>query len=149
MQIISLILFIAYNLVCLLYFKRHFPEKRGHWVYYVIAIAINIAFGYTADHLDLYRIRLLAITTSFMLELKLLFKMDLLRILHGGGAYALVVYSSRGITVSVFSIILRKSVYDLLRQDFYYYIITSIALLIALGYILCDILGLPDTGKLG
>jgi len=72
----------------------------------------------------------------FMLELKLLFKMDLLRILHGGGAYSLVIYSSRGIAVSVFSIILRKSINDLLQIDFYYFIISSIALVIAIGFLL-------------
>lgn len=74
--------------------------------------------------------------TSFMLELKLLFKMDFLRILHGGGAYILIIYSSRGITVSVFSIILQKSVNDVLRQDFYYYIIASIAMVVAIGFLL-------------
>jgi hypothetical protein len=132
----ALVLLIAYNLLCLLYFKKHFPAKRQHWIYYVIAILINIACSYTADLLDLHRMGILAIMASFMLELKLLFKMDLLRILHGGGAYILIIYSSRGITVSVFSIILRRSVNDLLQQDFYYYIIASIAFAVAIGFTL-------------
>lgn len=132
MQIISLILFIVYNLMSLLYFRRHFPEKRRHWIYYVIAIAVSI----TAYQFNIYRTRVFAIMISFMLELKLLFKMDFLRILHGGSAYALVIYSSRGITVSVFSIILRKSVNDMLQRDFYYYIISSIALVIAIGFLM-------------
>ncbi len=122
--------------MCLLYFKRHFPEKRKHWFYYIIAIAINLACSYAAYQFNLHRMGVLVIMTSFMLELKLLFKMDLLRILHGVSAYILIIYSSRGIAVSVFSIILQKSVNDLLQQDFYYYIIASIALVGAIGFLL-------------
>ncbi len=136
MLIIPLILLIAYNLICLHYFKIHFPAKRKHWIFYFIAVAVCLACSYIVDIFNLHRLGVLLIMTSFMLELKLLFKMDFLRILHGGSAYILIIYSSRGITVSVFSIILQRSINDILEQDFYYYVITSIAMLIAIGFLL-------------
>ncbi len=135
MQFIFLILLAIYNITSLLYFKRHFPEKRTHWIYYVIAVIFNLACFYAVDLLNYHQIGVLIVMASFMLELKLVFKMSLLRILHGGGSYILIIYSSRGITVSIFSIILKSSVNDILQQDFYYYIIASLSALVAIGYV--------------
>lgn len=135
MQIIFLILLIAYNLKCLMYFKKHFPEKHKHWIYYVIAVSINLIFSYAVDQFNYHRFGVFIVMISFMLELKLLFKMDFLRILHGGSANVLIIYSIRGIIVSIFSIILQKSVRDVLRQEFYYYIIFSISALISIFFV--------------
>ncbi len=135
MKILLLIFLSIYNITCLFYFKRHFPAKRKHWLFYAIAITINLTFCYIMGMINYHQIRVLIMMVSFMLELNLLFEMNFLRLLHGGGSYILVIYSSRGIIVSVFSIILKKSINEILSQDFYYNLIGSISALIAIGFI--------------
>ena len=136
MQIIASILLILYNFISLLYFKKHFSERYNHWFYYVLAITINLGCSYIADLVNLHQIGVLIIMASFMLELRLLFKMDFLRVLHGGSAYIIILFACRGIIASVFSIILKKSINDVLQQEFYYYIIMSIALVVAIAFLM-------------
>lgn len=136
MKILSSILLIAFNLLCLLYFKKHLQLKRRHWIYYGFAIVINLICSHLVDMYNLHRLGVLIIMLSFMLELYLLFKTDFLRILHGGSAYILIIYSSRGFIVSIFSLVLQKSVNDVLQQDSYYYIVFCLAIVVAIVYLL-------------
>ncbi|QHQ61520.1 GHKL domain-containing protein [Anaerocolumna sedimenticola] len=136
MLIIASISIIAYNLTCLLYFKRHFQSKRKHWIYYAIAVTINLACSSAMDRLNLHQLGVIVIMASFMLELKLLFQMDILRILHGASAYIIVFYSSRGMIVSLFSIFQQESINGVLNLDHYYYMIAAIAGLIGVFFVL-------------
>lgn len=130
MLFIYLFFVVVYNVTSLFYFRRYFPEKNGHWIYYIYAVSIYLLTIFLLKRFQIYHISSIILYAVFMVELKLLFEMDFLHILHGAGVYVIVYFNFRGIVVSIFSLIYKKGIGYILEQDFYYYVMLSIALLI-------------------
>ncbi|OPA81185.1 hypothetical protein BVG16_02325 [Paenibacillus selenitireducens] len=129
MQILFVVLLLTYNVTSLLYYKRHFPTKHEHWLYYVVAVTFNLTSYFAMDYVNLPQTGVLVTMVLFMVELKLLFRIDSLQLMYGGSLYIFVLYCFREIVVSVFALILGKSIIIVLQQGVYNYTIDSIAVL--------------------
>ncbi|AOT71823.1 sensor histidine kinase [Geosporobacter ferrireducens] len=129
MMVIAIVSLVAYNIFIFFYLKRLFPLKREHWLYYAAAIALNIGAFLISDIWDLHQIGVFLILGSTLLIFKLLFRMKGLQVLCTGGMYMFSLYSSRGIIVSLYAIILKNSIAGVLRNEVYYYTIIVLAVL--------------------
>ena len=131
---ISLVSLITYDIFTLLRFKKLFQVKRDHWIYFIIAIAINAITTAAAYILLDSRFAVYMVFVSFMISFRLLFSGPTTQTLYAGSIYLLSLYSSRGIVFSIYSIALHSSIKNVLQQ--HDDIISVLAVLLSIFYFL-------------
>ncbi|MNO34933.1 sensory histidine kinase DcuS [compost metagenome] len=131
MKFVFLVLLTVYTIRYFLYYGRIYTVIRGHWLYYGIVITLNISSYMVMDYINLPQTGVLVMIVSFMIGLKLLFKIDLIQMMCSAVIYVLTLYCFKGIVVSVFALILDESVNDIIQGE-YFYTINSIAVLVAI-----------------
>ncbi|AEG59861.1 sensor histidine kinase [Desulforamulus ruminis] len=132
MQLLGLASLIIYDVFVLLYFKKMFPPKRSHWLFYLAAVAINIGIAIPSYLLLDHRFAVYLIMGSIMLAFHLLFYGNWLQILYAGSLYMFSLYSSRGIIFSIYAFVLHTSIKDVLQQETYYITIFALAVLLSI-----------------
>ncbi len=127
-------LFTFYSVSFLFYHRNTFLVRQGYWIYFAIAAFINWSFG-VAWGLNLSShygaLILLGIT---ILELKLMYKMNLVQLLFESSYFAAVLYWGRGIILPAFALCLEKSVQWVRHDKFYYSIAWFLSMCIILFY---------------
>ncbi|KEZ90805.1 sensor histidine kinase [Lacrimispora celerecrescens] len=131
---ISLVSLITYDIFTLLRFKKLFQLKRDHWIYFIIAIAINAIITAAAYILLDSRFAVYMVFVSFMISFRLLFSGTTTQTLYAGSIYLFSLYSSRGIVFSIYSIALHTSIKNVLQQ--HDDIISVLAVLLSIFYFL-------------
>lgn len=132
MQLLGLASLILYNIFILLYFKTIFPHKRSHWIFYIAAVAINIGVTILSYLFLEHRFAVYLMMGSMMFAFYLLFSGNRVQIFYSGGIYMFSLYSSRGIIMSIYSIVLQISIKDLLHNDIYYHTIFALAVFLSM-----------------
>jgi two-component system sensor histidine kinase AgrC len=133
---LSLASLIIYDAFTLLRFKKLFPAKKDHWIFYIIAIAINVIITAAAYTLLDSRFAVYLVFMSFMLSFNFLFNGTPIQILYAGSIYTFSLYSSRGIIFSIYSIVLHTSIKDVLQQNNNIGMISALTVLLAILYFL-------------
>ncbi|PWJ48937.1 sensor histidine kinase [Faecalicatena contorta] len=123
MQMLGPASLILYDVYILLYFKKILLHKRSHWIFYAAAIALNIGVTILSYLFLEHRFGVYLMMGSMMFAFHLLFKVNGMQILYAGSIYMFSLYSSRGIIMSVYSIILQISIKEILHNDIYYHTI--------------------------
>lgn len=118
---------IIYDVFILHYYKRLFPVKRGHWLYYTAVVALNVSAYLIADIWNWHQIGVFLVIGSMMLAFKILFHMNGLQILYSSIIIIFSFYSSRGIVVSIYAMLLSESINGVLQQEGYYYTILMLS----------------------
>jgi two-component system sensor histidine kinase AgrC len=131
-QLVSLVAFILYDIYILLYFKAIFTSKRTHWLSYVAAIAMHIGISSLSFLFLDHRIDIYIMMSTMMLVFYLLFQGHWVEILYAGSIYVFSLYSSRGIVMSIYSLVLHAEIKNVLQNDIYYYSIFLLAVLLSI-----------------
>ncbi len=132
MQLLGIASLIIYDVFMLLYFKKIFPPKRSHWVFYAVAVLINIGANLISSQIDIYLFRILLYIGSMLFSFNLLFHGSFLQILYAGSIYMFSLYSSRGIIASIYSIVLHDSINVIFQQNTYYNTILVLSVLVTI-----------------
>lgn len=128
MEFVFFALLIVYNIRYLLYYGRIYTVIRGHWIYYAIVITLNISSYMVMQYMNLPQTGVLVRIVSFMIGLKLLFKINLIQMMCGAVVYVTTLYCFKGIVLSIFALIWDESVNHILQGE-YFYTVNSIAIL--------------------
>lgn len=132
MQLLGPASLILYDVFILLYFKKISVHKRSHWIFYVAAVALNLVVTILSSSFLDHQFCVYLMMGSMMLAFHLLFKGNGIQILYAGSIYMFSLYSSRGIIMSVYSIVLQISIKELLDNDIYYNIIFVLAVFLSM-----------------
>lgn len=130
MQMLGLASLIIYDVYILLYFKKMFPAKRSHWIFYIAAVAVSIGVTILSYLFLEHRFAVYLIMGSMMLCVYLLFRVNRIQVLFAGSIYMFALYSSRGIIFSIYSIILHTSIKHVLET--YYEAVFVLAILLSM-----------------
>lgn len=109
-----------------------FQAKTRHWFYYIAAIVINIGVTILSYLFLDHRFTVFFIMGSIMLVFSMLFHGNRTQIIFAGSLYVFSLYNNRGIILSLYSIILRMSIKDVLQHETYYNTIFALAVLLAM-----------------
>ena len=131
---LSLTSLIIYDVFNFQRYKKLLPVKREHWIYYIIAIAINVTITAVAYTLFDPRIAVYFVFVSFMLSFNLLFIGTTAQILYAGSIYTFSLYSVRGIIFSIYSLVSHTSIKNVLQQKNYDDIIFMLTVLFLIFY---------------
>jgi two-component system sensor histidine kinase AgrC len=131
---LSLTSLIIYDVFNFQRYKKLLPVKREHWIYYIIAIAINVTITVVAYTLFDPRIAVYFVFISFMLSFNLLFIGTTAQILYAGSIYTFSLYSVRGIIFSIYSLVSHTSIKNVLQQKNYDEIIFLLTVLFLIFY---------------
>jgi len=131
---LSLTSLIIYDVFNFQRYKKLLPVKREHWIYYIIAIAINVTITAVAYTLFDPRIAVYFVFISFMLSFNLLFIGTTAQILYAGSIYTFSLYSVRGIIFSIYSLVSHTSIKNILQQKNYDEIIFLLTVLFLIFY---------------
>ena len=131
LSLTSLIIYDVYNFQR---YKKLLPVKREHWIYNIIAIAINVTITAVAYTLFDPRIAVYFLFISFMLSFNLLFIGTTAQILYAGSIYTFSLYSVRGIIFSIYSLVTHTSIKNVLQQKNYDEIIFLLTVLFLIFY---------------
>ncbi len=131
LSVASLIIYDVFNLQR---YKKLFPAKRDDWIYYIIAIAINVTISAAANIVFDSRIAVYFVFLSFMLSFHLVFIGTPTQILYAGSIYTFSLYSIRGVIFSIYSLVLHISIKDVLQHKSYDETITLLAVLFLIIY---------------
>ena len=131
---LSLTSLIIYDVFNFQRYKKLLPVKREHWIYYIIAIAINVTITAVAYTLFDPRIAVYFVFVSFMLSFNLLFIGTTAQILYAGSIYTFSLYSVRGIIFSIYSLVSHTSIKNVLQQKNYDDIIFRLTVLFLIFY---------------
>lgn len=131
LSLTSLIIYDVYNFQR---YKKLLLVKREHWIYNIIAIAINVTITAVAYTLFDPRIAVYFLFISFMLSFNLLFIGTTAQILYAGSIYTFSLYSVRGIIFSIYSLVTHTSIKNVLQQKNYDEIIFLLTVLFLIFY---------------
>ena len=131
---LSLTSLIIYDVFNFQRYKKLLPVKREHWIYYIIAIAINVTITAVAYTLFDPRIAVYFVFISFMLSFNLIFIGTTAQILYAGSIYTFSLYSVRGIIFSIYSLVSHTSIKNILQQKNYDEIIFLFTVLFLIFY---------------
>lgn len=132
MRLLLLASLILYDIFILLCFRTVFPRKRNHWIFYIAAVAVNVGVTILSYMFLDHRIGIFLIIGSMMFAFYLLFRGNRIQLLFAGSICTFSVYSSRGIIVSIYSIVLHISIEDVLDNDIYYNAVFILALFLSI-----------------
>lgn len=132
LRVFAELLFTVYSVTFLLSPKRSFSVRKGYWIYFLIAVLINFTFSAFWGLALSSHYGAMALLVIVAVELKLMYRMNLLQLLFEGSYFVALLYWARGITIPAFALSLGQSV-SWVRHDHFYY---PIAWVLALGIIL-------------
>lgn len=136
MQILGLIALIFYNIFILLHFKKTFSLKTKHWATYILALAINFSvtilyYFFWENPFGIY-----FMMGSMIISFFLIFKGNYVQLLYAGSIYMFSLYSSRGIIMSIYSIVLDLNIKDIVKNHSYYDSIFSFSVFLSIIFYL-------------
>ena len=132
MQLLGVASMIVYCIYILCYYARISSPRKAPWYLYAVAVAINLLVAFITDRLDLHQWGPLLLMGSMMFSFNLLFHGSFLQVLYAGSIYMFSLYSSRGIIVSIYSMVWGVCVREILSQDGYYYTIYVLAVALSI-----------------
>ena len=132
MQLLGLVSLIIYDIFILLYLKKMFPLKRSHWLFYIAAVVFNIIVTVLSFLFLPHQFAVYLMMGSIMLAFHWLFQGNQLQTFFVGCVYMFSLYSSRGIVMSIYAIVLHSSIEDVLQQKPYYQTIFALAVLLSI-----------------
>lgn len=127
-------LFSVYSISFLLYHRKSFPVKQGFWLYFGIAALVNFGFSAGWGLAISSHYGALALLCIVMLELKIMYKMDMMQLLFESSYFVTIIYWSRGITLPAFALCLGQSVQWVRHDAFYYPVAWILSLCAILSY---------------
>lgn len=134
LRVFAELLFTVYSITFLLNPKRSFSVRQGYWVYFLISVFINFTFSAFWGLQISSHYGALALLGIVILELKLMYKMNVMQLLFEGSYFVALLYWARGITIPAFALCLGQSVSCVRHDNFYYPITWVLALGIMLTY---------------
>ncbi|GLC82273.1 sensor histidine kinase [Lacrimispora brassicae] len=133
MQLLRVALLLSiYDIFILIYFKQVFRRKRNHWLFYIVAVVIDVGTTlpfYLIEN-DLFTI--LNMMISFMLIAYLFFYVNDIQMIYAGSIYVFSLYSSRGIVSSILSVILHTTISDILKNEISHDIVLALAIFLSI-----------------
>lgn len=123
----------AYSISFLLIHRKNFPVRPGYWIYLAIAALANLSFTIWGMTLSSHY-GALALLGMVILELKLMYKMNMMQLLFEASYFTAGLYWARGIVLPIFALCLEQSVQWVRNDEFYYILAWVVSLCIMFFY---------------
>ncbi|SHK84791.1 sensor histidine kinase [Desulforamulus aeronauticus] len=127
-------LFLAYSISFLLYHRKSFSVRPGYWIYFSIALLIHFSFSAGWGLALSSHYGALAFLGIIILELKCMYKMNMMQLLFEGSYFVASLYWARGIVLPSFALCLGQSVQWVRHDESCYRLAWVISLCIMLLY---------------
>ncbi len=134
LRVLAECLFFVFSVTFLLYHRRNFPVRQGYWCYFAIAVLVNFSFSIDWGLALSSHYGALALLAIVILELKLMYNMNVMQLLFEGSYFVALLYWARGITLPAFALCLGESVSAVRHNNLIYPITWVLALGIMLVY---------------
>ncbi|PXV86811.1 GHKL domain-containing protein [Lachnotalea glycerini] len=127
--ILTVLITLSYCSLFLYDFKILFTSRYKHFICYSAFILLCISSTLATIYFNLYRTGIFLIMGVVMMGFLALFYINKINALYLATLYMFSIYSSRGIIVSICSLILSETIHALLKNPAYYCLIWIIAFL--------------------
>lgn len=134
LRVLAELLFTVYSVTFLLSPKRSFPVRQGYLVYFIISVFVNFTFSVFWGLALSSHYGAMALLIIVAVELKLMYRMNLLQLFFESSYFAAILYWGRGIVIPAFALCLNQSVQWVRHDKPYYTVAWAISMCIILAY---------------
>lgn len=123
---------IMLGVILLLCHRKNFLVKRGYWAVFPVALILNFCFSKMAIQIIPPHFNMVALFFLVFIELKLMYKMNLVQILFETGYYVSIIYWGTGIIRPSFALFYHNGI----DTDWYTQGYFAIAWILSMGFII-------------